>query len=122
MNRPLFVVPAVLVVALLGAVGQTLLKLALGRLPAGGGLGAALLALATSAAFWAGGLLVAAGGATWLFVLSRAQITYAMPFLSMGFVLTMITSALILHEPQPLLRVVGTLVVTGGMVLVGLAR
>jgi multidrug transporter EmrE-like cation transporter len=40
----------------------------------------------------------------------------------MGFVLTMITSALILHEPQPLLRVVGTLVVTGGMVLVGLAR
>lgn len=122
MNRPLFVVPAVLVVALLGAVGQTLLKLALGRLPAGAGAGAALLALATSAAFWGGGLLVAAGGATWLFVLSRAQITYAMPFLSMGFVLTMITSALILHEPQPLLRVVGTLVVTAGMVLVGLAR
>ncbi len=122
MNRPLFVVPAVLVVALLGAVGQTLLKLALGRLPASVGAGAALLALATSAVFWTGGLLVAAGGATWLFVLSRAQITYAMPFLSMGFVLTMITSALILHEPQPLLRVVGTLVVTAGMVLVGLAR
>ncbi len=122
MNRPLFVVPAVLVVALLGAVGQTLLKLALGRLPAGASGGAAILALVTSAVFWAGGLLVAAGGATWLFVLSRAQITYAMPFLSMGFVLTMITSALILHEPQPLLRVVGTLVVTAGMVLVGLAR
>lgn len=122
MNHPLFVVPAVLMVALLGAVGQTLLKLSLNGISAGASVPAALLQLVTSAAFWSGGLLVAAGGATWLFVLSKAQITYAMPFLSMGFVLTMLTAALILHEPQPLLRIVGTLVVTVGMILVGFAR
>lgn len=122
MNHPLFVVPAVLMVALLGAIGQTLLKLSLNSIPAGSAAPAAILHLLTEGVFWAGGLLVAAGGATWLFVLSRAQITYAMPFLSIGFVLTMVTSALILHEPQPLLRIIGTLVVTTGMVLVGFAR
>lgn len=122
MNHPLFVVPTVLMVALLGAVGQTLLKLSLNGIPAGASVPVALLQLVTSAAFWGGGLLVAAGGATWLFVLSKTQITYAMPFLSMGFVLTMLTAALILHEPQPLLRIVGTLVVTAGMILVGFAR
>lgn len=121
MNRPSVVIPLVLVVTSLGAIGQTLLRLSFSRLPEGGAAQVAA-ALARSGAFWGGGLLVGAGALTWLYVLSRAHITYAMPFLGLGFILTMITSALILHEPQPAQRIVGTVVMVLGLALVASAR
>lgn len=121
MNRPSLVIPLVLVVTLFGAFGQTLLKLSVDRVGGAAGLSAAL-ALLRDWAFWAGGLLVAVGGATWLYTLSRAQITFAMPFLGMGFILTMATSAVILHEPQPPIRIVGTVVIAVGMALVASSR
>lgn len=119
-NRPGQVVPLVLVVCALGALGQTLLKLAISRVS--GGALASLGALLKDPVLWVGGFTVAAGTLTWLYVMSRAQLTYAMPFLGMGFVLTMITSAIILHEPQPAIRIVGTVVIVAGMVLVGWGR
>lgn len=121
MNRVSVVLPLVLLVSVLGAIGQTLLKLAISRLPSTGWT-AVLPALLRDGAFWGGGSSVVLGTLTWLFVLSRADITYAMPFLGMGFVLTMATSALILHEPQPLMRIVGTVVIAVGMGLVATAR
>ncbi len=119
MNRPAVVIPLVLVVCLLGSFGQTLLKLAVNRIPAGATLGSAIGSLLSSGAFYVGGLTVSAGTLTWLFVMSRAELTYATPFLSFAFIITMATSALILHEAQPIGRVVGTVLVVVGMVLVG---
>lgn len=121
MNRPSVVIPLVLVVTSLGAVGQTLLRLALSRLPETGGLSSISLLL-RDATFWGGGVLVGAGALTWIYVLSRAHITYAMPFLGLGFIMTMFTSALILHEPQPAMRIVGTVVMVVGLTLVASAR
>ncbi|MGB8931644.1 MAG: EamA family transporter [Anaeromyxobacteraceae bacterium] len=122
MNRPGLVIPLTLVVCALGALGQTLLKLSLSRLPAGQAALATLACLLRDPAFWAGGVVVAMGTSTWLYVLHKAQITYAMPFLSFTFVFVMITSSLILHEPQPLGRIAGTLAIVIGMFLVGLSR
>lgn len=122
MNRATLVIPLVLLVTGLGATGQTLLKLAIGRLPATAGMASIAAALCGDWAFWAGGLIVAAGGLTWLYVLSRADITYAMPFLGTGLLFTMVTSALVLHESQPPLRIAGTVVMAAGMALVALAR
>ncbi len=121
MNRPSVVIPLVLIVTSLGAIGQTLLRLALSRLPEGGGV-QAISTLLRNGTFWGGGALVGAGTLTWLYVLSRAHITYAMPFLGLGFILTMITSALILHEPQPTMRIVGTMVMVAGLAMVASAR
>jgi len=118
MNRPLVVIPLVLVVTVLGAIGQTMLKHAINRIPAGAGPADAILSLLASRAFYAGGLIVVAGGVTWLYTLSRAEITYAMPFLGMGFITTMITSAIFLHEGIAPARVIGTIVIAIGMFLV----
>jgi drug/metabolite transporter (DMT)-like permease len=118
MNRPLVVIPLVLAVTVLGAIGQTMLKHAINRIPAGAGAAGAVLSLLSSWTFHAGGLIVVAGGVTWLYTLSRAEITYAMPFLGMGFITTMITSAIFLHEGIAPGRVVGTVVIVIGMFLV----
>jgi drug/metabolite transporter (DMT)-like permease len=53
-----------------------------------------------------------------LYTLSRAEISFAMPFLGMGFVATMITSSLFLHESIGPARIVGTVVIVLGMALV----
>jgi uncharacterized membrane protein len=118
MNRPLVVIPLVLIVTVLGAIGQTMLKHAINRIPGVGGTTGAVLSLLSSWTFYAGGLLVVAGGVTWLYTLSRAEITYAMPFLGMGFITTMITSAIFLHEGIAPARIIGTVIIAIGMFLV----
>jgi drug/metabolite transporter (DMT)-like permease len=118
MNRPLVVIPLVLVVTVLGAIGQTMLKHAINRIPAGAGTAGAILSLLSNWVFYAGGLVVVAGGITWLYTLARAEISYAMPFLGMGFITTMISSAIFLHEGIAAGRVIGTIVIVVGMFLV----
>jgi drug/metabolite transporter (DMT)-like permease len=118
MNRTVIVVPLVLVVTVLGAIGQTLLKLAINRVPPGSTLAIAARSLLSDWAFYSGGAIVVAGGLTWLYTLSRADITFAMPFLGLGFITTMVTSAIVLHEPVGLLRLLGTVVIVVGMALV----
>ncbi len=118
MNRPLSVIPLVLAVTVLGAIGQTLLKHAINGIPSGSAAGAVALSLLSNWVFHAGGLIVVAGGLTWLYTLSRAEITYAMPFLGMGFITTMITSAIFLREAIGPGRILGTLVIVAGMFLV----
>jgi drug/metabolite transporter (DMT)-like permease len=122
MNKTSVVIPLALVVCALGALGQTLLKVALNRLPSGQPALATIAWLLRDPTFWGGGVIVALGTSTWLYVLSRSHITFAMPFLSFSFIFIMITSALILHEPQPAIRIVGTIAIVAGMFLVGLSR
>jgi drug/metabolite transporter (DMT)-like permease len=118
MNRLSIVLPLVLLVSALGSVGQTLLKLAINRLPAGTSVAQAIPVLLQSGTFWAGGLITTAGSVTWLYVLSRAHISYAMPFLGLGMVMTVATSVVILHEPLIPARVFGTIVVAVGLAFV----
>jgi drug/metabolite transporter (DMT)-like permease len=122
MNRPAFVVPLVLLVCLLSSLGQVLFKLSVNRIGAGVGPIRAVTSLLSEPAFWGGGLLVAAGAAAWLYTLTRADLTYATPFLALSLIVTMIASALVLHEAQSVGRVVGTLVVMAGLFLVGLSH
>lgn len=118
MNRLSIVLPLVLLVSALGALGQTLLKLAINRLPPGTSVAHAIPILLQSGTFWAGGLITTAGSVTWLYVLSRAHISYAMPFLGLGMVMTAATSVLILNEPIVPARIFGTVVVAVGLAFV----
>jgi multidrug transporter EmrE-like cation transporter len=54
----------------------------------------------------------------WLFVLSRVNVSVAYPFVAIGFIATAIAGALVLGEPFTLVRVLGTVLIALGVVLV----
>jgi multidrug transporter EmrE-like cation transporter len=56
--------------------------------------------------------------ATWLLVLARVDVSAAYPFVGLGFILTMVLAAFLLHEPVGALRVLGTLLVATGVVCI----
>lgn len=58
------------------------------------------------------------GALLWLFVLGRAPLSLAYPFVGMGFVITMFAGMLFLNEPPSLQRILGTLLIASGCVLV----
>src|SRR5574341_1643011 len=98
MNRAAFVVPLVLVVTILGAIGQSLLKHAINRIPGGTTAVSAAGALLGNPFFYAGGCVLGVAFLTWMYALSKADLSYAVPFLSFGFITGMIASVLFLHE------------------------
>ncbi len=66
-----------------------------------------------------GGLaLYGIGAVVWLFVLARLDVTTAYPFVGLGFILTMVLGALFLGEVLTPSKVVGTLLVTAGVMLI----
>lgn len=65
-----------------------------------------------------GAILYITGAALWLIVLSKVDVTYAYPFVGLGFILTLILGAFLLQEPVNLSRILGTLLIVGGILLV----
>jgi multidrug transporter EmrE-like cation transporter len=82
------------------------------------GLGNRLLALILQPYVVAGLSLYGLGAVIWLFALARVDLSFAYPFVGLGFVLTMVLSYYLLGEPVATLRVVGTLMIAVGCVLV----
>lgn len=104
----------------LSALAQLTLKLGTSGLAASrqAGAGRELFALATSPYVIGGLALYGLGAVLWLFVLGRAQLSLAYPFVGLGFILTMIAGALVLGETLTLARVIGTLLIVAGCVMV----
>lgn len=119
MNRPYLVLPLTLVVTALWAGGQTLMKHAVNGAPKGAGPVMLVASVLASSRFWAGIFVTGVGTIVWLVVLARADLSYATPFASVATaVLILISSVLVLHEPVGLQRIVGTIIVAVGMLLV----
>jgi uncharacterized membrane protein len=55
----------------------------------------------------------------WMTILSRAELSWAFPILSLSYVLTVLLSPVLLHEAFSIHRLVGTLVICFGVYLVG---
>lgn len=67
----------------------------------------------------AGGLaLYGLGAMVWLFVLARVDVSQAYPFVGLGFLVTMALGALLLGEQVGPVRILGTVLVAVGTVLV----
>lgn len=64
---------------------------------------------------WAGLFLHSAALVTWLFALRRADISYAYPFISLGFVLVLGLSAWLLGERVGAMRLLGVALIIGGV-------
>ncbi len=67
---------------------------------------------------YVGFAFVFSGSLLWLTALSRAPLSFAYPILSLGYILVLVSSKVILHEPVSLLRWIGTAVVICGVWLV----
>jgi multidrug transporter EmrE-like cation transporter len=107
----------------LSAIAQLCLKLGVGRAQAGQGAGASslgqtLVAMLTSPWVIAGLGLYALGAVVWLFVLSRAPLSLAYPFVGLGFIMTAVIGVLVLGEQVTVARMAGTLLIALGCVVV----
>ena len=117
---PLFLFLLILASVSLSALAQLVLKL---------GVGAAAVARPQSVAGEMAGLvqsplvlaglgLYGIGALLWLFVLARAPLSLAYPFVGLGFILTMLAGAFCLGENVTPARIAGTLLIALGCVLV----
>jgi multidrug transporter EmrE-like cation transporter len=107
----------------LSAVAQLLFKLGMSGERAahalsGGTLTAKVLAILGSAYVIGGFLCYGVGAAIWLLVLARADLSLAYPFVGLGFVLTAVFGVAMLGEALTVSRLVGTLLIIGGCILV----
>ncbi|MDB5712832.1 MAG: hypothetical protein JWO15_229 [Sphingomonadales bacterium] len=62
--------------------------------------------------------LYGVGACLWLFVLGRAPLSLAYPFVGIGFILTTLAGALVLNENVSMTRIAGTLMIAIGCVVV----
>jgi len=83
-----------------------------------GGAGTELLAMGQSPLVLAGLALYGLGAVLWLFVLARAPLSLAYPFVGLGFILTMLAGTLLLGEQLTAGRIAGTLLIACGCALV----
>ena len=104
----------------LSALAQLALKI--GTTAAAGGrstgIGGEIGGLAQSPMIILGLGLYGIGALLWLFVLGRAPLSLAYPFVGIGFILTMLAGAFWLNESISVARVAGTLLIAVGCVLV----
>lgn len=84
-----------------------------------GSIADALFAAMASPLIWSGLLIYGLSVAMWLWVLSKVDLSVAYPFVGVSFLITMAFGALLLDESVTPLRIVGTLLIAGGCVLVG---
>lgn len=77
-----------------------------------------LLKAFTNPFVFAGFVLIFGGSIFWLAVISRVELSWAYPMLSLGYVIVVIESWILLNEPASPLRMVGVLVICVGVFLV----
>ena len=53
----------------------------------------------------------------WLFVLSKVEVSYAYPFVALGFVFTALLGRLLFNDEFSIYKVIGTLLIVGGVVV-----
>ncbi len=78
-----------------------------------------LLAAMTSPLIWTGLIIYILSVAMWLWVLSKVDLSVAYPFVGISFLVTLAFGMLLLGENVTPMRIIGTLFITIGCILVG---
>jgi multidrug transporter EmrE-like cation transporter len=112
----------ILCAVMLGVLGQFSMKHGMGKVvvrTAGVGALASSLAHALVQPFVTTGVaLYAVSALVWLVILSRVELSFAYPMVSIGYVAVVLLSRVLFHEQVTLVRIVGTLVICVGVVLI----
>ncbi|MCA8888916.1 MAG: EamA family transporter, partial [Parvularculaceae bacterium] len=82
------------------------------------GLMPAITAAMSSPFLWGALVIYGVSIVLWLWVLSQADLSLAYPFVSLGFVVTMVFAAGFLGEHVSMLRIFGTLLIVAGCIVV----
>jgi len=67
---------------------------------------------------WIGCGCIGSGAVLWLVAISRVPLSWAYPILSLGYILVLLFSRVILEEPVPAIRWLGTVLILLGVFLV----
>lgn len=120
---PFHVLALILVTVTLSACAQLVLKLGMASPRMAEALQSGLVDAAVAALLtpyiWLGLGLYGFGVVMWLWVLSKVDLSVAYPFVGVSFLVTMAFGAFLLNENVTPLRVIGTLLIAVGCVLVG---
>lgn len=112
----------ILVCVILGVCGQLLLKHGMSaerdEVDQIGEVIPRLLRAAINPIVLAGFLCYGVSAALWLIVLTRADLSYAYPLLSTGYVIVVLLSRVLFHEAVTPMRLAGTLVICLGVYLI----
>jgi len=111
----------ILLTTLFGAFGQILIKIGMnniGEVELKDVFGKKLFSILINPYILSGSILFFLSMLLWLFVLSKADLNFSYPFLSMGFILVMILSFLLLKESIPITRIVGIIIVLVGLFII----
>lgn len=108
----------ILASVVLGVVGQISLKRGM-LLFGSAGLDLSLLRVIFTPYIFLGLVLYAIAMLIWLVILSRVELSYAYPMLSLSYVFIVLASWLIFNEHLSLLRLLGVLFISLGVMMVG---
>ena len=79
----------------------------------------ALIAASMSPLIWVGLLIYGLSVTIWLWVLSKVDLSVAYPFVGISFLVTMGFGAFLLNENVTPIRILGTILIASGCLLVG---
>lgn len=79
----------------------------------------ALIAASMSPLIWVGLLIYGLSVTMWLWVLSKVDLSVAYPFVGISFLVTMGFGAFLLNENVTPIRILGTILIASGCLLVG---
>ena len=121
---PYFAIGLALFTVSLSAVAQIVLKLGVSNSAFAGAVRsvdpyAMLIAGVTSPMILTGLFIYGIGAALWLVVLSHLDVTVAYPLVGVSFLITMLLGAVLLNEAVTPMRILGTVLVATGCILVG---
>ena len=107
--------PVILLSILCSSTAHLFLKRGSATIGGSAALGSLLLRVAASGWLWAGLALHGLALVTWVYALSKCELSFAYPFIALGFVLTAVFAAVFMNEPLSPLRVIGM-----GFIVMGL--
>ena len=107
----------------LSALAQILLKTGMSKADIGSSLAQqrwsdSFLLIASNPWVVSGLVLYFVSAAVWLLVLARVEVSFAYPFVGLGFILTMVLGWWLMGDSIGLQRAAGTLLITLGVILV----
>lgn len=114
--------PLILLGVLLNAVAQLALKQGMRQIGhfefVFGSIGRVLFAVAFNGYIWAGLTCYVISVIVWLLVLSRVEVSYAYPLLSVGYIVTACAGWLLFQESLSLTRLLGIAIICLGVFLI----
>ncbi|MFD0676204.1 MULTISPECIES: cation/cationic drug transporter [unclassified Paenibacillus] len=96
---------------LLGAFAQILMKIGTGKAET-------MIKIFLNPYVMSGLVLYGLSAITWIFAISKVQLSFAYPMVSLGYVLVFVLSYFVFKEPIGILRCAGLLTIVAGVVMI----